>query len=85
VLKELDIFGVYISPVFIYLLASALPWLALRWLLTITRAYRFIWHTPLFNTALYILLFAVIYYLFNLDPRPAPLSFIVHLIHNIFA
>jgi len=84
-LKELSIFGIYISPIFIYLLVAALLWLALRWLLTTTRAYRFIWHAPLFNTALYILLFAATYYTFTLDPRPAPVAFIVNLLHNLFA
>jgi len=84
-LKELNILGIYISPIFIYLLVAALLWLALRWLLTVTRAYRFIWHPPLFNTALYILLCAATYCCLNLDPRPAPVAFIVNLIHDIFA
>ena len=84
-LKELNIHGIYISPIFIYLLVAALLWLAVRWLLTITRAYRHIWHPPLFNTALYILLLAATYYTFNLDPRPAPVALVVNFFHNLFS
>jgi len=85
VLKELNIHGIYISPIFIHLLVAALLWLVARWLLTLTRAYRLIWHPPLFNTALYIILLAATYYTFTLDPRPAPVAFIVNLLRNLFS
>lgn len=57
-LKEINIFEVYISPIFIYLGASAVLWLVLRWGLQKAGAYRFVWHAPLFNTALYVILLA---------------------------
>jgi len=83
-LKELHILGIYLPPILLYLLLAALPWLLIRWLLTITRAYRLIWHPPLFNTALYILLLAATYYIITLDPRPAPVAIFVNLLRNLF-
>jgi len=82
-LKELNILGIYISPIFLHLLVAALPWLALRWLLTATRAYRFIWHPPLFNTALYIILLAATSHILTLNPAPAPIAGAINLLRDL--
>jgi len=55
-IKEIDLFGVYVPPMFGYATAAALIWLAMRQCLTWAGAYRFVWHRALFNTALYVLI-----------------------------
>ena len=55
-IKEIAIDGVYLPPLLGYLAGTGVGWYALRWLLTRLGVYRFIWHPPLFNTALYVIL-----------------------------
>ena len=60
-LKELNIFEVYLSPILLYLVLGVLVWWPLRWILQKAGAYKHVWHAPLFNTALYVILVAVIF------------------------
>jgi hypothetical protein len=53
-IKEIDLFGVYLPPMFSYAAAAALIWLILRQCLAWTGVYRLVWHPALFNTALYV-------------------------------
>ena len=57
-LKELDLFGIYMPPMFLYGAAAMLIWLAVRQGFAWMGLYRFVWHPALFNTALYILILA---------------------------
>ncbi|MDR1011871.1 MAG: DUF1656 domain-containing protein [Opitutaceae bacterium] len=61
-LKELNLFGVYLSPLALHLAIAAIAWLILRWMLQKTGAYRHVWHAPLFNTALYVILLAATFH-----------------------
>ena len=57
-IKEFDLFGVYLSPMVGYAIAAALVWLALRPLLRWLGAYRWVWHQPLFDVALFMIVLA---------------------------
>lgn len=51
--RDLDLFGVYIPPLLVCLLAAwLLTWLLSR-LLIRTGFYRLVWHRPLFDVGLY--------------------------------
>jgi hypothetical protein len=52
---EIDVYGVFVSPLLIWV-GAALPIVALlRRLLTRAGVYRFVWHRPLFDLALLII------------------------------
>ncbi len=53
---DFNLFGVLISPLLICLLAAFAARLILSWILSATGAYRWIWHRPLFDISLYIIL-----------------------------
>ncbi|QDW37306.1 DUF1656 domain-containing protein [Bradyrhizobium sp. KBS0727] len=55
-IKEISLDGVYLPPLLGYLAGTAIAWAILRHLLAQTGAYRFVWHPPLFNAALYVIL-----------------------------
>jgi protein AaeX len=59
-IKEISIGGVLFAPLLGYALAAALIWYALRYLLMRSGAYRFVWHPPLFNAGLYIILLSIL-------------------------
>jgi hypothetical protein len=54
-IKEINLDGVFLPPLLGYFFGAALAWYALRYLLQQAGAYRFIWHPPLFNTALFVI------------------------------
>jgi protein AaeX len=55
-IKEIDLDGVFLPPLLGYLMGTALVWYLLRYLLGRLGVYRYVWHPPLFNTALYVIL-----------------------------
>lgn len=57
-IREIDLFGVYVSPMLIFMALAALAWLVLRRLLARLGVYRWVWHRPLFDTALFVILLA---------------------------
>jgi hypothetical protein len=57
-IHEIDLFGVYLSPMLGYLAAAGLLWLGLRRLLERWGAYRYVWHRPLFDAAAFVVLLA---------------------------
>jgi protein AaeX len=60
VIGEFDIYGVYF-PVFVVFAAVAfLIQLALKRLLDAVGFYRFVWHRPLFDLAIYVILLGVV-------------------------
>ena len=54
-IKELNLDGIFLPPMFVYLLAAAAVWFVLRLALRQTSFYDYVWHPPLFNSALYII------------------------------
>lgn len=64
-LKELNLFDVYLSPLALYFALAAIAWFIVRGVLQKTGAYNHIWHAPLFNTALYVILLAAIFFCLN--------------------
>lgn len=59
-IREINVGGVLFSPLLGYALAAALLWYMLRRVLMVSDAYRFVWHPPLFNAALYVILLSVL-------------------------
>lgn len=55
-IKEINLDGVFLPPLLGYLLGATLAWYLVRALLGWFGLYRFVWHPPLFNTALYVIL-----------------------------
>jgi len=58
-IKEISLDGVYLPPLLGYLAGTTVAWYLLRYLLARTGAYRFIWHPPLFNAALFVIVLSV--------------------------
>jgi protein AaeX len=56
VIKELDLFGIYMPPIFVQAAFAMLIWLVLRQSFAWAGLYRFVWHPALFNTALYVVI-----------------------------
>jgi protein AaeX len=60
VIGEFDIYGVYF-PIFVVFAAIAfLLLLAIKRLLDACAFYRFVWHRPLFDLAIYVILIGVV-------------------------
>lgn len=56
-IQEIDIFGVFVTPALVWMaVALALAW-AQRFAMERLRLYRFVWHKPLFDLAVLVLLF----------------------------
>lgn len=55
-IKEINIDGIYLPPLIGYLLGTAVVWYGLRFVIERAGLYRHIWHPPLFNAALYVVL-----------------------------
>lgn len=55
-IAEIDLYGVFISNLLPCVLLAMLLTALLRRLLLLAGAYRFVWHRPLFDLALFVLL-----------------------------
>jgi len=55
-LRPLDVFGFYLPPLVLWALVVLVPFLVVRWVLRRTGAYVFIWHRPLFDVALFVVM-----------------------------
>jgi hypothetical protein len=55
---EMNIFGVFVQPLLVFLLVSLALLAVLRRLLNWTGAYRFVWHRSLFDVALLVIILA---------------------------
>ncbi|WCS28652.1 DUF1656 domain-containing protein (plasmid) [Methylobacterium sp. NMS14P] len=53
---ELDLYGVFVPSLAAWMLIAFALSLPLRWLLARTGFYRMVWHRPLFDLALYVVL-----------------------------
>ena len=63
---EIDIFGVFVPAVLVLMLIAYLINLAIRTMLARVGFYRFVWHRPLFNLAIYVLLMGGLVFVGNL-------------------
>lgn len=57
-IKEVDLFGVFIPPLLAYAALAALIWQPLRMVLESVGLYRAVWRPALFNLASYALVLA---------------------------
>ena len=57
--REISLDGIFFPPLLGYLAGAALAWYVLRFLLGRIGFYRLVWHPPLFNTALYVVLLSI--------------------------
>ena len=53
---ELDLYGVYVPSLAAWMLIAFLLSAVLRWVLARCGLYRLVWHRPLFDLALFVLL-----------------------------
>jgi len=60
---EFDIYGVLVPALLIWLLVAYGVYVAARTALSAAGAYRFIWHRPLFDLALYVVLLGAIVFI----------------------
>jgi Protein of unknown function (DUF1656) len=61
-----EFLGFYLPPAMLWAGGAVVPFAVLRWLLARFGFYRFVWHRPLFNLALYVLLAGAVVFLGNL-------------------
>ena len=59
-IREIDLFGVYLSPLVGLSVAAVLAWIVLRLVLRRVGAYRLLWHPPLFDAALFVIVLGAI-------------------------
>ncbi|ASG24230.1 DUF1656 domain-containing protein [Nitrospirillum viridazoti] len=52
---EMDIHGVFVSPLLVWGVVAFLISMAVRWVLRLVGAYRLVWHRPLFDLAVYVI------------------------------
>jgi uncharacterized protein DUF1656 len=60
---EFDIYGVLVPALLVWLLVAYAACVAARYALNAAGAYRFIWHRPLFDVALYVVLLGAIVFI----------------------
>jgi hypothetical protein len=53
-------FGFYLPPFMLWAVGALLPFAALRWVAGWSGLYRFVWHRPLFDAALYIIVLGMV-------------------------
>lgn len=54
--RTLDLFGFYLPPVLLWALIAFVPFLALSRLAQSCGFYNYIWHRPLFDAAIYVII-----------------------------
>ena len=59
-IAEFDIYGVFVPALLVFAIVAFLLVLVLRRLLDAIGFYRFVWHRPLFDLALGVILFGVV-------------------------
>jgi Protein of unknown function (DUF1656) len=58
--------GFYLPPLMLWAAGAIIPFVIVRWLLERFGLYRFVWHRPLFNLAVYVLLMGGLVFFGNL-------------------
>lgn len=59
-IKEINLGGVYLSPLVGYMAAAAIAWWLACRIFAWIGLYRLVWHPTLFNLSLYVILLAII-------------------------
>lgn len=59
-LRPLDFFGFYLPPIILWILVLLVPFVVLRWALGRIGFYAFVWHRPLFDAALFVVLLGIL-------------------------
>ncbi len=62
---EVDLYGILLPPLLVWLGAALLASAALRWVLARLGVYHFVWHRPLFDLALLIIVLGAISFTMN--------------------
>ena len=57
---EFDIYGILVPALLVWLVVAYVAYVAVRYVLSAAGAYRFIWHRPLLDIALYVILLGAI-------------------------
>ncbi|WP_027801802.1 DUF1656 domain-containing protein [Paraburkholderia dilworthii] len=57
---EIDIFGVFVPAVLVLMLVAYLINLAIRTMLARVGFYRFVWHRPIFDLGIYVLVLGLV-------------------------
>jgi len=60
---EFDIYGVLVPALLVWLLVAYCVYVACRYALNTAGAYRFVWHRPLFDAALYVVLLGAVVFI----------------------
>jgi hypothetical protein len=64
--RTVEFLGFYLPPLMLWAGAAIIPFAIIRWLLARSGFYRFVWHRPLFNLALYVVLAGAVVFFGNL-------------------
>jgi hypothetical protein len=59
-LKEINFFGIYFAPFALYFVIAMALFLPIRWLLDRYEAERWVWHRPLFDLSIFVILISLI-------------------------
>jgi len=59
-IAEFNVYGVFVPALLIFAIIAFSLVLALRYVLDFAGLYRFVWHRPLFDFALFIILFGAV-------------------------
>ncbi|MBB6250920.1 DUF1656 domain-containing protein [Nitrospirillum iridis] len=62
---EMDIHGVFVPPLLVWGAIAFLISMAVRWGLRLVGAYRLVWHRPLFDLAVYVIVLGGVAALFT--------------------
>jgi hypothetical protein len=60
VIGEIDVYGVFVPPLLAWGLIALIATGALRWVLTRLGAYRLVWHRPLVDLSLFVIILAAV-------------------------
>ncbi len=63
-IKEFELFGVYLPPMFVYVAMAWVVWRVIRMVLLRIGFYRWVWHAPLFGIASFLIVLAAIVVVF---------------------
>jgi hypothetical protein len=57
---DLDLYGVFLPSLFAWMIAAFVISLPVRWIIGWFGLYRFVWHRPLFDFSLYVVLLGAV-------------------------
>ena len=58
-LRELDLFGVFVTPASVLFVLALVPSLAFRWVAARVDLNRYVWNRPLVEVSMFVLFYAV--------------------------